>query len=54
MSILIIEDDINDCNNFINCIKSREDFELVGITDSDIDALFLTILIKLKKNEFKL
>lgn len=39
MSILIIEDDINDCNNFISCIKSREDFELVGITDSDIDAL---------------
>ena len=39
MTILIIEDDINDCNNFINCIKSREDFELVGITDSDIDAL---------------
>lgn len=39
MSILIIEDDINDCNNFIKCINNREDFELVGITDSDVDAL---------------
>ena len=39
MKILIVEDDINDCNNFINCIKKRDDFELVGVTDSDIDAL---------------
>lgn len=39
MKILIIEDDINDCNNFINCIKNREDIELVAITDSDIDGL---------------
>lgn len=39
MTILIIEDDKNDCNNFINCIKGREDFELVGITDSDVEAL---------------
>ena len=39
MKILIIEDDINDCNNFIDCIKKRDDFELVAITDSDIDAL---------------
>lgn len=39
MKILIVEDDINDCNNFINCIKKRDDFELVGITDSDIEAL---------------
>ena len=39
MKILIIEDDIDDCNNFINCIKKRDDIELVGITDSDIDAL---------------
>lgn len=23
MKILIIEDDINDCNNFINCVKNR-------------------------------
>ncbi len=39
MKILIIEDDINDCNNFINCIEKRDDFELVAVTDSDIDAL---------------
>lgn len=39
MKILIIEDDINDCNNFINCIKSRKDVELVAVTDSDIDGL---------------
>ena len=39
MKILIIEDDMNDCNNFINCIKSRKDVELVAVTDSDIDGL---------------
>ncbi|MCI8654465.1 MAG: hypothetical protein HFJ48_01110 [Clostridia bacterium] len=39
MKILIIEDDVIDCNNFISCIKSRNDFELIAITDSDIDAL---------------
>ena len=39
MKILIIEDDINDCNNFIECIKNRNDIELVGITDSDIEGL---------------
>ena len=39
MKILIIEDDITDCNNFINCIKSRKDVELVAVTDSDIDGL---------------
>lgn len=39
MKILIIEDDINDCENFINCIKKRTDIELVGITDSDVEAL---------------
>lgn len=39
MKILIIEDDIIDCNNFIDCIKSRKDVELVAVTDSDIDAL---------------
>ena len=39
MKILIVEDDINDCNNFINCIKKRDDFELVAVTDSDVDAL---------------
>lgn len=39
MKILIIEDDINDCNNFINCMKSRKDVELVAVTDSDVDGL---------------
>lgn len=39
MKILIIEDDINDCNNFVNCIKSRKDVELVALTDSDIEGL---------------
>jgi len=39
MKILIIEDDLTDCNNFIDCIKQRKDVELVGVTDSDIDGL---------------
>ena len=39
MKILIVEDDINDCNNFISSINKRDDFELVAVTDSDIDAL---------------
>lgn len=39
MKILIVEDDVNACNDFINCIKSRKDINLIGITDSDIEAL---------------
>ena len=39
MKILLIEDDINDCNIFINCVKSRKDVELVAVTDSDVDGL---------------
>lgn len=39
MKILIIEDDVNECNNFVNCIKSRKDVELVVITDSDVEGL---------------
>lgn len=39
MKILIIEDDVTDCNNFINCIKGRKDVELVAVTDSDVDGL---------------
>ena len=39
MKILLIEDDINDCNNFINFVKSRKDVELVAVTDSDVDGL---------------
>ncbi len=39
MKILIIEDDVNACNDFISCINSRSDIDLIGITDSDVDAL---------------
>ena len=39
MKILIIEDDVNACNDFINCINSRSDIDLIGITDSDVEAL---------------
>ena len=39
MKILIVEDDANDCNNFWKVIKDRDDFELISITDSDIEAL---------------
>lgn len=39
MTILIIEDDVNECNNFIKTIKNREDIELVKMTDSDIQGL---------------
>ena len=39
MKILIIEDDINDCNNFVSCVKQREDMEIVAITDSDVEGL---------------
>ena len=39
MKIIIIEDDINDCNNFMNCLKNRKDIEIVGITDSDVEGL---------------
>ena len=28
MKILIIEDDIDDCNDFINCVKQRKDIEI--------------------------
>ena len=39
MKILIVEDDIDDCNRFVECAKRRDDIEIVAITDSDIDAL---------------
>ena len=39
MKVLIIEDDIEDCNKFIECAQERKDIEIVGITDSDIDAI---------------
>ena len=48
MKILIIEDDVNECNNFVNCIKSRKDVELVALTDSDVEGLKY---VKLKRPE---
>ena len=41
MKILIIEDDSRDCQNFIDCVKHRQDFEIVGLTGSDIEGLSL-------------
>lgn len=48
MKILIIEDDINDCNSFRKCVKNREDIEIVAMTDSDIEGLKL---VKAKRPE---
>lgn len=48
MKILIIEDDIIDCNKFVECAKSRDDIEIVAITDSDINAL---TYVKVKRPE---
>ncbi len=39
MKILIVEDDPVDCENFMNCLKYNNKFELIAITDSDVDAL---------------
>jgi len=39
MKILIIEDDPLDCKNLMDALKMRDDFELIAITDSDIDAI---------------
>lgn len=39
MKILIIEDDIEDCNSFKNAVTDRKDIEIVAITDSDIQGL---------------
>ena len=44
MKLLIIEDDVIDCKNFINAIENRKDIELVAITDSDIEGLKYTKL----------
>ncbi len=41
MKILIIEDDINDCNAFKIAAKNRDDIEIVAITDSDTEGLKL-------------
>ena len=39
MKILVIEDDVKDCNNFLECEKTRKDIKIVAITDSDIKGL---------------
>ena len=48
MKILIIEDDVNDCENFKRCAQNRSDIEIVGITDSDVEGLQL---VKVKHPE---
>lgn len=39
MGILVVEDDLEECNRIIECSKQRKDVEIVAITDSDTDAL---------------
>ncbi len=39
MKILILEDDSFACNEFLKSLKTRNDFELSGLTDSDIEAM---------------
>lgn len=41
MRIIVIEDDLEECKKILECSKQRKDIELVGITDSDIDAIKL-------------
>lgn len=48
MKILIVEDDVDDCNDFVNCSKNRKDIELVALTDSDVEGLKY---VKLKRPE---
>lgn len=48
MKILIIEDDVNDCNAFKRCVEKRKDIEIVAITDSDTEGLQL---VKVKHPE---
>lgn len=39
ISLLIVEDCKIDCNNFKNALANRKDIKLIGMTDSDIEAL---------------
>lgn len=48
MKILIIEDDISDCNSFKKCAANRNDIEIVAMTDSDMEGLKL---VKSKRPE---
>lgn len=48
MTILIIEDDAEECNRFKKCEKERDDIKIVAITDSDVEGLKY---VKTKKPE---
>ena len=48
MKILIIEDDVNDYRLFEQAVQTRDDVEIVDITDSDIEGLNL---VKIKRPE---
>lgn len=48
MNILILEDNPDECKEFITYIKDSSDFKLLSITDSDVDALRC---VKTKKPE---
>ena len=39
MRILIIEDDVNDYRQFEQAVQTRDDVEIVDITDSDVEGL---------------
>ena len=39
MKILVVEDELEECNKIIESSKQRQDIEIIAITDSDIDAL---------------
>ena len=41
LTLLLIEDNIQDCINFENCVRQRNDVKLVAITNSDIEGLDL-------------
>ena len=48
MKILIIEDDVNDYRLFEQAVQTRDDVEIVDITDSDVEGLNL---VKIKHPE---
>lgn len=39
MKILLVEDDINECQTYKNILKNRNDIELVAITNSSVKAI---------------
>ena len=41
MKILILEDDVNECNKYKNLIESKTDFKLIGVTNSSKEAIRL-------------